>query len=107
VEATGIRNGGEAARPRPETFQTRPRHHGVCDYSCSAARCSGALRPGFEAVADVLADNLRTGRVIGALIGVYSAGRAVVQIWGGLAEPGRGIAWAEHTLTPLASITRR
>jgi CubicO group peptidase (beta-lactamase class C family) len=57
-------------------------------------------------VADVLADNLRTGREIGASIGVYSAGRSVVHIWGGLADPERAIAWGEHTLTPIASISK-
>ena len=57
-------------------------------------------------MADVLADNLRTGREIGASIGVYSAGRPVVHIWGGLADPERAIAWGEHTLTPIASISK-
>ena len=62
------------------------------DDECSTTRCSGHCAPGFEAVADVLADNLRTGREIGASIGVYSEGRPVVQIWGGRADPGQGIA---------------
>jgi CubicO group peptidase (beta-lactamase class C family) len=66
----------------------------------------GHCEPGFEAVADLLADNLGAGREIGASIGVYSAGRPVVQIWGGLADPRRGIAWAEHTLTPIASTSK-
>jgi hypothetical protein len=43
----------------------------------------GHCEPGFEAVADLLADNLRAGREISTSIGVYSAGRPVAQIWGG------------------------
>jgi CubicO group peptidase (beta-lactamase class C family) len=66
----------------------------------------GHCEPGFEAVADLLADNLRAGREIGASIGVYSAGRPVVQIWGGLADREPGIAWGEHTVTPIASISK-
>ena len=66
----------------------------------------GICEPGFEEVADVLADNLGTGREIGASIGVYSAGRPVVHIWGGLADPGRGISWGEHTVTPTASTSK-
>jgi CubicO group peptidase (beta-lactamase class C family) len=57
-------------------------------------------------VADLLADNLRAGREIGASIGAYCAGRPVVQIWGGLADPERGIAWGGHTVTPIASISK-
>ena len=67
----------------------------------------GHCDPGFEAVADILADNLRSGREIGASIGVYSAGRPVVQIWSGLADLRRDIAWGEHTVTPIASISSR
>ena len=69
--------------------------------------CRGTATPGFEAVADILADNLRSGREIGASIGVYSAGRPVVQIWSGLADLRRDIAWGEHTVTPIASISSR
>jgi CubicO group peptidase (beta-lactamase class C family) len=66
----------------------------------------GHCEPGFEAVADVLADNLRSGREIGASIGVYQAGRPVARIWGGVADRGRGIPWSEQTLTPIASVTK-
>jgi Beta-lactamase len=66
----------------------------------------GIASPDFEAMADLLADNLRAGREIGASIGVYSAGRPVAQIWGGLADPGRGISWGEHTMTPIASTSK-
>jgi CubicO group peptidase (beta-lactamase class C family) len=66
----------------------------------------GHCEHGFEAVADVLADNLRSGSEIGASIGVYQAGRPVVRIWGGLADRGRGVSWGEQTLTPIASVTK-
>lgn len=39
----------------------------------------------------------------GASVGLYRDGRPVVEIWGGLADPRRGVAWDEHTVTPLAS----
>lgn len=66
----------------------------------------GHCEPGFEVVADVLANNLGSGREIGASIGVYQAGRPVVRIWGGMADRGPGIPWAEQTLTPIASVTK-
>jgi CubicO group peptidase (beta-lactamase class C family) len=66
----------------------------------------GHCEPGFEAVADVLAENLRSGREIGASIGLYQAGRPVARIWDGLADRARGIPWGEQTLTPIASVTK-
>jgi CubicO group peptidase (beta-lactamase class C family) len=66
----------------------------------------GHCEPGFEAVADVLAENLRSGREIGASIGLYQAARPVARIWGGLADRARGIPWGEQTLTPIGSVTK-
>ena len=34
---------------------------------------------------------------------MYRDGRPVVAIWGGTADPRRGVPWTERTVTPLAS----
>jgi CubicO group peptidase (beta-lactamase class C family) len=69
-------------------------------------RVQGHCEGGFGRVADVLAAHLESGRDVGASVGVYRDGKPVVQIWGGLADPGRGLSWAEHTITPIGSTSK-
>ena len=54
-------------------------------------------------MADVFAAQLGNGRDVGASVGVYLDGKPVVNIWGGSADPGRGVPWSEHTITPIGS----
>ena len=66
----------------------------------------GHCESGFGRVADVFAAQLEGGRDIGGSIGVYLDGKPVVEIWGGSADPGRGVPWAEHTVTPIGSASK-
>ncbi len=67
------------------------------------AEVHGHCESGFARVADVFAAQLESGRDIGGSVGVYLDGKPVVEIWGGSADPGRGVPWAEHTITPIGS----
>jgi CubicO group peptidase (beta-lactamase class C family) len=69
-------------------------------------RVQGHCESGFGRVSDVLAAHLESGRDIGASVGVYLDGKPVVDIWGGMADPGRGVPWAEHTVTPIGSTSK-
>jgi CubicO group peptidase (beta-lactamase class C family) len=64
---------------------------------------AGHCESGFERVADMFAAQLKSGRDVGGSVGVYLDGKPVVEIWGGSADPGRGVPWAEHTITPIGS----
>jgi CubicO group peptidase (beta-lactamase class C family) len=63
----------------------------------------GHCESGFGRVADVFEAQLRSGRDVGASVGVCLDGKPVVNIWGGSADPGRSVPWAEHTITPIGS----
>ena len=72
----------------------------------SVAGVQGHCESGFGRVADVFAAHLESGRDIGGSVGVYLDGKPVVEIWGGSADPGRGVPWAEHTVTPIGSASK-
>jgi CubicO group peptidase (beta-lactamase class C family) len=63
----------------------------------------GHCESGFGRVADAFAAQLRSGRDVGASVGAYLNGKPVVNIWGGLTDPGDSAPWAEHTITPIGS----
>jgi CubicO group peptidase (beta-lactamase class C family) len=63
----------------------------------------GTVADGYEAVADAFAELLVSGRDIGGSLGVYRAGRPVVEIWGGHCDRERTRPWMRHTITPIAS----
>jgi CubicO group peptidase (beta-lactamase class C family) len=69
----------------------------------SVAGVQGHCESGFGRVADVFAAQLKSGRDIGGSVGVYRDGKPVVTIWGGSADPGCGVPWTEHTITPIGS----
>ena len=69
----------------------------------SVAGVQGHCENGFGRVADVFAAQLANGRDVGGSVGVYLNGKPVVKIWGGWADSGRGVPWAEHTITPIGS----
>ena len=60
----------------------------------------------FARVADVLRENISAGREAGAAVAVYAGGKPVVDIWGGMADPEAGAAWAEDTIVCAFSISK-
>ncbi len=61
----------------------------------------GHVDPAFAPVAEVFRANFEDSspyKETGAALTVYAGGRKVVDIWGGLADPEKGVAWAENTL---------
>ena len=72
----------------------------------SVAGVQGHCEIGFGRFADVFAAQMKSGRDIGGSVGVYLDGKPVVRIWGGSADPDRGVPWAEHTVTPIGSTSR-
>ncbi len=72
----------------------------------TVADVQGHCESGFGLVADAFAAQLRSGRDIGGSVGVYLDGKPVVRIWGGSADPDRGVRWAEHTVTPIGSTSK-
>ncbi|TDD11444.1 serine hydrolase domain-containing protein [Nonomuraea diastatica] len=72
---------------------------------------SGETAPGFEGVRTAFARNLADHDEIGAAVAVYVHGRKVVDLWGGLADPGRadptrGRRWERDTLQVVYSTTK-
>lgn len=67
---------------------------------------SGHWEPAFGPVADLLAGFIDSGREVGASLGVYRAGRPVVEIWGGHADAARTRPWGRDTMTPIASTSK-
>ncbi|MFC5815154.1 serine hydrolase domain-containing protein [Nonomuraea harbinensis] len=67
---------------------------------------SGLTAPGFEAVRDAFAANLASGQEVGAAVSVYLHGRQVVDLWGGIADPGTGRRWERDTLQVVYSTTK-
>lgn len=67
----------------------------------------GSADPGFERVADVFARTLTEQAAGGGgACCVYLGERKVVDLWGGLADPSAGRAWAEDTLVLVFSATK-
>ena len=53
----------------------------------------GDVEEGYGKVADAFRRNLESGREAGAAVAVYHDGRKVVDLWGGVADPGSGTPW--------------
>ena len=67
---------------------------------------SGRCDDRFAAVRAAFADNLASGRDIGASVAVFLDGRSVVDLWGGVADPATGAPWRSDTIVPTASCTK-
>lgn len=65
--------------------------HGHCD-------------PAFARVAEAFAANFAQREEVGAAVCVYADGEKVVDLWGGVADPATGRAWAEDTLVCMMSV---
>ncbi|MFL6145082.1 MAG: serine hydrolase domain-containing protein [Labedaea sp.] len=66
----------------------------------------GVVEHGFEAVADAFAENFASHGEIGAAVCVYRGGRAVVDLWAGLADRDSGRPWESDTPVLLFSTTK-
>jgi CubicO group peptidase (beta-lactamase class C family) len=69
------------------------------------SRARGIVAPGYEEVAEAFTANFERGEV-GAAFAAYVDGEPVVDIWGGLADSGRGVEWREDTLIGVFSGTK-
>ena len=66
----------------------------------------GTCEPGFEAVAEAFAVNFAEHGEVGAAVCVFRRGRAVVDLWGGLADRDLGRPWERDTLQLVFSTTK-
>ncbi|MFI9838909.1 serine hydrolase domain-containing protein [Nonomuraea sp. NPDC051941] len=66
----------------------------------------GDTAPGFEAVREAFAADLAGEPETGAAVSVYLHGRKVVDLWGGIADPGTGRPWERDTLQLVYSTTK-
>ncbi len=66
----------------------------------------GTYSEGFEPVARVFAEHLRSGAEIGAGLTIHHRGRCVVDLYGGLADVERGIPWRRDTRVVVFSVTK-
>ena len=70
---------------------------------------AGFTDPAFARVRDAFLANFDASapyREIGAALSVYAAGRCVVDLWGGVADPTTGRPWTPDTLVHVFSTTK-
>jgi CubicO group peptidase (beta-lactamase class C family) len=70
------------------------------------ADIQGSWDPAYDGVAATLSANLDSGADVGASVAVLVAGRPVVDIWGGFADPARTTPWERDTITNVWSTTK-
>ncbi len=66
----------------------------------------GHVSSGFERVRDTFEAGFRSSEEWGASLCVWHQGEVVVDLWGGLADRERGLAWERDTLTTVFSCTK-
>jgi CubicO group peptidase (beta-lactamase class C family) len=66
----------------------------------------GYCDPGFAPVREAFAENFAQRGEIDAAVAVTSAGRMVVDLWGGVADPRTGAAWERDTMVMVFSCTK-
>jgi CubicO group peptidase (beta-lactamase class C family) len=67
---------------------------------------NGVVEKGWERVADTFRANFKEGKDLGAACCVYVDGRAVVDLWGGLADREKNRSWERDTVVAVASTTK-
>jgi CubicO group peptidase (beta-lactamase class C family) len=67
---------------------------------------NGVCDPGFEPVRAEFERNFAERGEVGASVAVTLAGRTVVDLWGGVAEPASGRPWTEDTVAVVWSSTK-
>ncbi|WP_084250008.1 serine hydrolase domain-containing protein [Sphingomonas mali] len=66
----------------------------------------GLVAPGFEPCFDAFQAVLAEGGELGAACAVYWNGQAVVDLWGGTADPRSARRWERDTMVPVFSVTK-
>src|SRR4051812_32738370 len=66
----------------------------------------GECAAGFEPVAQAFADNFAGRGEVGAAVCVYRDGQRVVDLWGGYADPARGLPWRRDTVVCMMSVAK-
>jgi CubicO group peptidase (beta-lactamase class C family) len=69
----------------------------------TSGRVEGWVAAGFEPVVEAFERNLDERGEIGAAFAAYVDGEAVVDLWGGLADRRRSVAWGRETLVGIFS----
>ena len=72
----------------------------------ASVELNGSVDEGWGAVADVFRDGFERGLEVGAACCVYMNGRAVVDIWAGLADKRTSRRWEEDTVVVVRSCTK-
>jgi len=72
----------------------------------SAFQVAGTVRPGFEAVRDAFAENLKRRHELGGACCIYAGGEKVVDLWGGLRDRKTGAPWENDTMVVVHSATK-
>jgi CubicO group peptidase (beta-lactamase class C family) len=70
------------------------------------ADVQGTCDPQYDAVRQVLADNIDTGADLGASVAVLVDGEPVVDIWGGWTDESKTAPWQRDTLVNVWSTTK-
>ncbi len=66
----------------------------------------GWTAPGFEGVREAFEANFTHHNEVGAAFSAYHRGHKVADLWGGIADPATGAAWAEDTMALVFSTTK-
>ncbi|HEY6408456.1 MAG TPA: serine hydrolase domain-containing protein, partial [Ktedonobacteraceae bacterium] len=74
--------------------------------SVKTGEVEGFCDPQFEGVADEFVRNFQQRDEVGASVCVKVAGEAVVDLWGGSADPASNKPWVEDTITHVWSCTK-
>ncbi|MEV0275651.1 serine hydrolase domain-containing protein [Streptomyces sp. NPDC050610] len=72
----------------------------------SSLSIDGKCDAAFADVREVFARNFADGLELGARVAVVLDGVVVVDLWGGYADPGRGVPWSASTLVNVWSSTK-
>jgi CubicO group peptidase (beta-lactamase class C family) len=70
------------------------------------AELQGTCDPRFDAVRQLLQDNVDSGAELGASLTLDIDGEIVVDLWGGYRDQARTTPWDEHTITNVWSTTK-
>jgi len=70
------------------------------------AHVGGDVAEGFGHVVDAFRRNFDRRGDVGAALAVFRDGAPLVDLWGGLRDPARGLPWKRNTLVPVFSATR-
>ena len=72
----------------------------------ASPQIDGFVKPGFESVRDVFAENFARRHELGGACAAYHHGEKVVDLWGGLRNKTTGEPWDENTMVVIHSATK-